>query len=440
MAASTSYGKSTCSFQQEVCFHNPDHRIGGTHTGIQSPQQCCELCGSTSGCKAYTAWKSRAGTQEALSCNLFSTAGPREPGNCTSGENPNSPKRMNFVFMYPDTMRAESFSSYGHPLNVTPNLDAFAQTAVQFDQCHVAHTQCSPSRATMLTGRYMHVLGHRTQTHLVQSYEYNYFQILKENGYHIEYYGKNDVFSPDAMNTSVSYWEGDIGVQSGPNAFEFPESGYYSMLSKGSNVAKNDTSNADYRAVLKGINFLKGEAAKNNPTPFLLFLPGRGAHPPYGSPMEFHKKWDIETIKSSGRKLRPPYGESKPRYHSKTDGVPHYRNLTYLEEDTFYSIQSAYLGMISYNDWIFGQLLKGVEESGLSHNTAIIYSSDHGDFAGDFHMIEKWPGGADDVLTRVPLYMRIPGGAQGFVSKAPVQSLDIPHTMCLLAGIYTQIN
>ena len=50
-------------------------------------------------------------------------------------------------------------------------------------------------------------------------------------------------------------------------------------------------------------------------------------------------------------------------------------------------------------------------------------------------MVEKWPGGADDVLTRVPLYARIPGGARGLVSRAPVSLFDIPHTMCELQGI-----
>ena len=108
-----------------------------------------------------------------------------------------------------------------HPLPTTPNLDAFAKMGVRFEQCHNMHTQCSPSRATMLTGRYMHVLGHGTQTHLLQAYEQNYFQTMKNNGYWIQYYGKNDVFSPDAMNTSVSYWEGDIGVRSGDNAYKY---------------------------------------------------------------------------------------------------------------------------------------------------------------------------------------------------------------------------
>jgi choline-sulfatase len=347
----------------------------------------------------------------------------------------NATKRMNFVFMFPDTLRAESFSSYGNPLKTSPNLDKFAERGVRFEQAHALHTQCSPSRATMFTGRYMHVLGHRTQQHLIQPYEFNYFQIMKDNGYHVQYYGKNDGFSEDAMNLSVSEWSGDIGTLSGPNAFKYGEAGYYSMLSQGSSSAKDNLLNGDYRAVVKAVDWLKKDAAAKQP--FLVFIPGRGAHPPYGSPHEFNNMWSVDDVKKN-IKLRPPFNPKKPKYHSGDIGIPHYRNLTTLDEDTFYKIQATYLGMISYTDWIFGELLRGIEESGMSNNTAIFFSSDHGDFGGDYHMVEKWPGAADDVLTRVPVYARVPGAsskAKGFVAKAPIQLFDIPHTICELAGI-----
>ena len=339
---------------------------------------------------------------------------------------------LNMVFMFPDTLRAESFSSYGLKLPTTPNLDAFAKEAVRFEQAHTLHTQCSPSRCAMLTGRYMHVNGHRTQIHLIQSYETNYFRTLKENGVHVQYYGKNDVFSRDSMNLSVSSWSNDIGVKSGPRAYKFGEAGYYSMLSTGSDTAKDDPSNGDYRAVKKANEWM----ANSPPEPFLLFLPGRGAHPPYGAPAEFmEKEWhDLTTLKSKVT-LRPPDVLRKPGYHSSSVGVPAYRNLTALPQDAFYRIQATYLSMISYTDWIFGELLDGIKRAGLYDRTAIFFSSDHGDFAGDFHMIEKWPGGADDILTRVPLYARVPGGATGIVSRAPVSLFDIPHTMCELQGI-----
>jgi choline-sulfatase len=167
----------------------------------------------------------------------------------------------------------------------------------------------------------------------------------------------------------------------------------------------------------------------------LLFLPGRGAHPPYGSPDEFNTKWNVDAVKAV-TVLRPPYGASKPAYHSKDKGVPHYRNLTGLDTDVFYRIHATYLGMVSYTDWIFGQLLAGIDAvPGLAARTAIFFSSDHGDFAGDYNMIEKWPGGADDVLTHVPFVARVPGGAAGAVINSPVALFDLPHTMCVLAGI-----
>jgi len=344
-------------------------------------------------------------------------------------------ERMNFVFMFPDTLRAESFSSYGLPLNTTPHLDAFAKTGVRFEQTHVQHTQCSPSRVAMLTGRYMHVLGHRTQTNLIQPFEFNYFQILKDNGYHIEYYGKNDVFSNDALNVSVSHWDGrhTTGMSQGPSAIKYPENGYYSMLYTAGGDAYDPHKNGDYNAVVKAVEWMKNAP----PQPFLMFIPGSGAHPPYGAPKQFHDMWPVDLVKKHV-KLRKPYLEGKPKYHSKEKGIPHYRQLTSMEDDFFYKIQATYLAMLSYVDWIFGQLLQGIKDAGLEHNTAIFFSSDHGDFGGDFHMVEKWPGAADDILTRVPLFARIPGAspaAAGFVSKAPVELFDIPHTMCDLAGI-----
>ena len=91
--------------------------------------------------------------------------------------------RPNIILFYPDTLRAESHGAYGVGLpGLTPHFDAFAETGTLFEQAHVAHTQCSPSRATMMTGRYMHVLGHRTQIHLVRAYEENYCAFAGRRG------------------------------------------------------------------------------------------------------------------------------------------------------------------------------------------------------------------------------------------------------------------
>ena len=137
----------------------------------------------------------------------------------------------------------------------------------------------------MITGRYMHVLGHRTQTHLVREYEPNFFRYLKDAGYYVSWHGKNDMFSQAAFPLSVSNWTNDIGVASGQNPYPFGTPGYYSFLATGSNMSGNDTQggNGDYEAVLKTLQFM----ADDPPEPFLVFLPGAGSHPPYGAPKEY---------------------------------------------------------------------------------------------------------------------------------------------------------
>ena len=75
---------------------------------------------------------------------------------------------VNVVFFFPAEVRAESLSVYGHPLAKTPNYDRLAAEGIVFTNVHALHTQCSPSRAAMVTGRYVHSMGHRTSMHLVR--------------------------------------------------------------------------------------------------------------------------------------------------------------------------------------------------------------------------------------------------------------------------------
>ena len=171
---------------------------------------------------------------------------------CNSGSARRAPgdTRPNIILFFPDTLRAESLSPYGHPLVSTPNMERFAGDAVVFDQAHVQHSQCSPSRAAMITGRYLHVLGHRTQTHLVQPYEENLWAHLKAQGYTTITLGKNDGLAAATFNASFSYWEGDIGVSQGKSPFAFGTAGYYSFA--GTAGAANGTdvkANGDLKAV-----------------------------------------------------------------------------------------------------------------------------------------------------------------------------------------------
>ena len=92
------------------------------------------------------------------------------------------------------------------------------------------------------------------------------------------------MFSQNGFRLSVSNWSGDIGVTKGKGPFHFGEAGYYSFLAGPSEKYGNDTkANGDYRGVEKSLEFMQN----NPPEPFVIFLPGIGAHPPYGAPKDY---------------------------------------------------------------------------------------------------------------------------------------------------------
>lgn len=331
---------------------------------------------------------------------------------------------MNFVLFIPDEMRAESVSCYEHPLVKMPNYDRLAEEGVRFDQCHVQHTVCSPARCSLMTGWYPHVAGHRTLWHLLRTHEPSLFRYLREAGYHVEWHGKNDLYAQDYFPVAVDNWdcEGGKGFARVPWGPDDPR--HWSFLAEPEPVGLDEV--ADMRKVQAGIDFLR--ARKPGDKPFMLYLPTTMPHPTYVAPQPYHDMYDPADIPP----LRPAELPDKPDYFRL---IRQYRQLDKIEPEFLAKIQAVYLGMNSYVDWMLGQLLDALDETGLADDTTVIVTSDHGDWAGDFGLVEKWTSGLDDTLTRVPLLIRSPGNRGAHVVREQCEWFDIMATVLELAGI-----
>ncbi len=332
---------------------------------------------------------------------------------------------MNFIFFMPDELRAESVGCYGHPNAPTPNMDALAAEGVRFDQCHVQHPVCTPSRCSLMTGWYPHVRGHRTLWHLLRPDEPNLLRYLRQAGYDVIWYGKNDLFAVDTFADSVTEATSHGGRLWEPSPFPFDDPRYYSFLT--SPYQGPIVEHIDYANVQAAIHFLRSRPRR----PFLLYLPLVFPHPPYGAPEPWHHQVDPETLPP----LRPADLPHKPDFF---EHIRRSRRLTELDEADFRRINAIYLGMTGFVDHLLGQLLEALEESGLADETTVFVFSDHGDYAGDYGLVEKWPSAMEDVITRVPLIVRMPGGATGHVVSEPVELFDIMATVMELAGIEAQ--
>ena len=336
---------------------------------------------------------------------------------------------MNFIYFMPDELRAESVGCYGHPLAPTPNLDALAAQGTRFDQCHVQHSVCTPSRCSMMTGWYPHVRGHRTLWHMLRPDEPNLLRDLRRAGYQVHWYGKNDLLAQASFADSVDVAERRGTGMHGENAFPPDDPRHDSFLY--TPYSGDLADHGDYANVQAGIEFLRSRPQ----TPFVLYLPLTFPHCPYSAPEPWHSRFRPEDVPP----LRPPDLPDRPAFHRL---IRQYRRLDQLgqadHDALMRQIQAVYLGMTAFVDHLLGQLLEALDESGLADETTVMAFSDHGDYAGDYGLVEKWPGAGEDVITRVPLVIRTPYGAAGHVVREPVELFDVMATSLALAGVEAQ--
>lgn len=328
---------------------------------------------------------------------------------------------MNFIYFNPDEMRGDLMGCAGHPLIQTPNFDRLAASGVRFDQCHVQHTVCTPSRCSFLTGWYPHTRGHRTLWHCLRPDEPNTFRYLKDAGYEVHWIGKNDALAPESFplsTTKVYDW-----THPGSHC-DVPGEGerhYRSFLYGPRNGEPVEAAQLE-----KVVEFLRTRAP--DAPPFMLFMAWGLPHCPYSVPEPWYSMYKPEDVPP----LRPPAQEGKPAFHHL---IRQYRDLDALDEGELRRIMAVYLGMISYVDHLFGKLLDVLDETGLADDTTVFFFSDHGDWAGDYGLVEKWPSGLDDCLTRIPMIVRMPGNKAGHVVAAPTECFDIVPTTLELAGV-----
>src|SRR5262249_53739663 len=92
--------------------------------------------------------------------------------------------------------------------------------------------------------------------------------------------------------------------------------------------------------------------------------------------------------------------------------------------------------LVTQTDHAVGELLAWLDDQGLAGDTIVVYTSDHGEFAGEHGIMEKAPGICSDAVTRIPFIWRWPGRIKaGHVAEEIVETVDFAPTLCALAGL-----
>jgi arylsulfatase A-like enzyme len=242
----------------------------------------------------------------------------------------------NVVLIVVDTLRVDRLSCYGNPRPTTPHLDALAAQGVRYSRAHSQAPWTTPSIAALLTSQYPSVLGIREEPDALADHWELLPEVLKENGY-----ATGAVISHYFLD---SKWNFDQGFDS------FDESnirGHAEMTSPG--------------VTASALAFVR----QHQREPFFLFVHYFDPHYNYLDHPEF------------------PFTATTPPYDGPVHSGMVYTDLEALApelgpRDRDYLL-ALYDSEIAFTDRAIGDLLAGLEKLGLTEDTLIVFTADHGE-------------------------------------------------------------
>lgn len=330
----------------------------------------------------------------------------------------------NLLLLCPDELKASALGLYGQPLPVSPFLDTLAPRAAVFEQCHTVHPKCVPSRAALLTGQYPHVGGHRTLELLVRPHELNLVRTLRQAGYATALFGKNHVVDVETLPETFDVWCPDGGrytLEPPAGRGAVPPGSYW--------VGEDPVPLADWRDRLNTENALAW-LTQDRPRdrPFFAWLNWDSPHPPYKVPAPFYGLTDRERVPVPPR----DFPQSQPLYKRQLREA---YGLEAMTNADWREVVATYLDMCRFIDAEVERVLDRLGKAGLLDNTVVALWSDHGDFAGEHALVEKWDTAFHDCITRVPLILYAPGRIKPLRTDALVESIDLLPTLLELVGV-----
>jgi arylsulfatase A-like enzyme len=379
------------------------------------------------------------------------------------------PAPKNVLFIMCDQLRFDYLGCYGHPYLLTPNLDALAARGVRFTRAYVQSPICGPSRMSFYTGRYMRSHGSNWNGFPLRVGEPTLGDHLAELGVRTVLVGKThmvadreglarlgiDPASPIGVHLAecgFEPYERDDGLHPGSrtrppyddylrahgfdaanpweewaNSAQDGESGTANgwLLAHADKAARIPEEHSETPYITRRAMAFIDEALRDG-RPWCLHLSYIKPHWPYIAPAPYHAMYGASNVLPALR-IADERAAPHPVYRALMAMRP---SRNFAREEVRARVIPAYMGLIKQIDDQLGVLFRFLDKRGLTGNTMIAFTSDHGDYLGD-----HWLGEKDffhDCAVKVPLIIVDPRpealAARGTASDLLVEGIDLVPT------------
>ena len=387
---------------------------------------------------------------------------------------------MNVIFFITDQQRADHLGCAGNPIVQTPNIDKLASEGVLFTNGYVANPTCMPNRSSIMTGQYPNTCVRSFGVNLPSDAP-TFSGTLRSEGYVTRAMGKmhlnfwfRKVYDEAWSAEFIPGWRNQETHKSMVENFPLPFygfdevdllvghgdvcTGHYEdwvaerapgtlteLRALGGDILgqlyrKSPVPEAFYPTSYltdRAVDFLDRYAGgEMGEEPFLLKVSYPDPHHPCTPPGRYADMYRPEDIELPASFADVDAVRTHPYLSSRLD-LPGLRNMMFrtTDEEETRNFTALTYGMVSMVDDSVGEILSTLDRHGLTDETIIIFTSDHGDMMGDHGMLLKGWLPYQGVL-KVPMIFKAPGVSKaGSVSDALVSSVDIAPTVLNLCGV-----
>ncbi|MFO7871191.1 MAG: sulfatase-like hydrolase/transferase [Kiritimatiellia bacterium] len=292
-------------------------------------------------------------------------------------------KKPNLLFLYTDEQAFNTMAAYGNSRIDMPNLNRLARESVVFDEAYVTQPVCTPSRSTLLTGLYPHANGCTENNVPLKPETLCLPEMLTGDEYITAHFGKWHLGDELYAQHGFREW---LSIEDGYN-------GYFT-------VGRDRSDRSDYHHWLVGQGF---------------------------SPRDSQYEPEQVTMPPNFEALPGPEQPLKTRLlqrHYERNG---HSGLSLSSECDWRRMIANYWGLCSLVDTHVGRILDVLDDCGLTDNTIVVFTSDHGDMMGAHGLIAKCVMYQEAI--RVQLMVRLPGRTPAKRIKGPVSQIDVVPTL-----------
>ncbi len=340
--------------------------------------------------------------------------------------------KPNILLLQVDQLAAQFLRSYGNEICHAPNLDRLAAQGSVFETTYCNFPLCAPSRASMATGKLCSEIGAYDNAAELPASIPTYADYLRAAGYQTALSGKMHFIGPDQFHGFEKRLTPDL----------YPAD--FSWVPNWGDEGERDTNDPrsvtiagicersmqidfDDLVTFHAIQYLYDTVRSSDDRPFFLQVSFTHPHEPYLCRKEF---WDLyENVDIPLPKV-PPLSAAEHDAHSVRVLTDHQMlDLRAADEDIMRA-RRAYFGSISYIDQMVGRVLDTLTAIGLSDNTVILFTSDHGEMLGERGMWFKKH--FFEPSLRIPLFIK--GGCFGAQRvETPASLVDLLPTLMGIA-------